>query len=53
METIAALKTLVRTDHNEKRHPAFQGFATPLIAGLTSYSLATLSAVVMTMVLFT
>ncbi|MEO0631312.1 MAG: hypothetical protein AAFY46_11420 [Planctomycetota bacterium] len=39
METLNALKTLAKP-HDETKHPARQGFASPLVAGLVSYAAA-------------
>ena len=39
METLNALKTLVKP-RDEERHPARQGFASPLVVGILSYSAA-------------
>ncbi|MEO0632386.1 MAG: hypothetical protein AAFY46_16910, partial [Planctomycetota bacterium] len=39
METLNALKTLAKP-HDETKHPARQGFASPLVVGLVSYAAA-------------
>ncbi len=39
METLNALKTLIKP-RNETRHPARQGFASPLVVGILSYGAA-------------
>ncbi|MEL6499599.1 MAG: hypothetical protein AAGJ54_09145 [Planctomycetota bacterium] len=36
METLNALKTLAKP-HDEAKHPARQGFASPLVLGLMTY----------------